>query len=44
MMQAEDETLDATASERLPNSRLCCQLVITEELDGLVLHLPPRQV
>jgi 2Fe-2S ferredoxin len=41
---AEDATLDATVSERLPNSRLCCQLVITEELDGLVLHLPPGQV
>jgi len=40
---AEDATLDATASERLPNSRLCCQLVITEALDGLVLHLPPGQ-
>ncbi len=43
MMQAEDDMLAATASERRPNSRLCCQLVITEELDGLVLHLPPSQ-
>jgi 2Fe-2S ferredoxin len=44
MTQAEDATLAATASERLPTSRLCCQLVITPELDGLVLHLPPDQV
>jgi ferredoxin, 2Fe-2S len=44
MLQAEDATLDVTASERLPNSRLCCQLFITEQLDGLVLHLPPNQV
>lgn len=26
-----------------PNSRLSCQLVITEDLDGLVLHLPDGQ-
>jgi 2Fe-2S ferredoxin len=44
MTQAEDEMLDFTASERLPNSRLCCQFVMTEDLDGLVLHLPLGQV
>lgn len=26
-----------------PNSRLSCQILITEELDGLVLHLPDGQ-
>ena len=26
-----------------PNSRLSCQIVVTEELDGLVLHLPHSQ-
>ncbi|PWR25302.1 2Fe-2S iron-sulfur cluster-binding protein [Zavarzinia aquatilis] len=26
-----------------PNSRLCCQIVLGEELDGLVLHLPIAQ-
>jgi 2Fe-2S ferredoxin len=26
-----------------PNSRLSCQITITEALDGLVLHLPKRQ-
>jgi 2Fe-2S ferredoxin len=25
------------------SSRLSCQIEITEELDGLVLHLPPPQ-
>ena len=39
----EDELLDGTASERLPNSRLSCQIEMTAELDGLVLRLPARQ-
>ena len=26
-----------------PNSRLCCQIAMREELDGLVLHLPVGQ-
>lgn len=25
------------------NSRLCCQIELTDELDGLVLHLPEGQ-
>jgi ferredoxin, 2Fe-2S len=44
MTQAEDAMLEFTASERLSNSRLCCQVIMTEELDGLVLHLPPEQI
>lgn len=40
----EDALLDGTASERLPNSRLSCQITITPELDGLVVKLPERQV
>lgn len=43
MSQNEDELLDCTAAQRLPNSRLGCQLRITEELDGLQLLLPDRQ-
>ena len=39
----EDEMLDMTASERRPNSRLSCQIVMSDALDGLVLHLPERQ-
>lgn len=27
-----------------PNSRLSCQIPVTEELDGLVVRLPERQV
>jgi len=33
-----------TASERRPNSRLSCQLVVTPELYGLVVYLPETQV
>jgi 2Fe-2S ferredoxin len=43
MSAAEDEMLDTTASERRPNSRLSCQLIVTEALDGLVVHLPSAQ-
>jgi 2Fe-2S ferredoxin len=35
--------LEATASPRQPNSRLSCQLVMTAEMDGLVVHLPELQ-
>jgi 2Fe-2S ferredoxin len=41
---AEDALLDGTASDRLPTSRLSCQIKIAPELDGLVLRLPDRQV
>jgi 2Fe-2S ferredoxin len=41
--EAEDAMLDLTASERRANSRLSCQIVMTDGLDGLVLHLPPTQ-
>lgn len=27
-----------------PNSRLSCQIQLTEELDGLIVHLPEKQV
>lgn len=39
----EDAMLDLTASARQPNSRLSCQLVITDALDGLSVELPPSQ-
>lgn len=43
MSDAENEMLDFTASERLPNSRLSCQLELTAELNGLVVRLPEAQ-
>jgi ferredoxin, 2Fe-2S len=44
--QSDDERamLEFTASERKPNSRLSCQLVVTPEMDGLVVYLPESQV
>ena len=44
--QSDDEKamLEFTASERKANSRLSCQLVVTPEMDGLVVQLPPTQV
>ena len=40
--QSDDEKamLEFTASERKPNSRLSCQLVVSPEMDGLVVYLP----
>ena len=32
-----------TASERRPNSRLSCQVMLDATLDGLVVDLPPSQ-
>jgi 2Fe-2S ferredoxin len=39
----EDDMLEFTACDRQPNSRLSCQIRITDELDGLVLKLPESQ-
>lgn len=44
MTDEEDALLDGTASGRRPNSRLSCQIPVTAALDGLVVHLPDRQV
>jgi len=41
---AEDEMLDATASERRATSRLSCQIVLTDALDGLVVTVPDAQI
>ena len=39
----EDGMLECTASERRPTSRLSCQIDVTPELDGLVVHTPETQ-
>jgi len=44
MTEQQDTLLDGTASDRLPTSRLSCQIKVEPELDGLVLRLPARQV
>ena len=33
-----------TAHDIEPNSRLSCQILVTEEIDGLVVTTPPRQI
>ncbi len=40
MDDIEDSMLDA-AIERRPDSRLTCQIEVTDELDGLVLKVAP---
>jgi 2Fe-2S ferredoxin len=35
--------LECAALERLPWSRLSCQIKMTEALDGIVLRMPPSQ-
>ena len=42
MEEGEDGMLDGS-SHRKENSRLSCQIVVTEELDGLVVRLPISQ-
>jgi 2Fe-2S ferredoxin len=39
----EEGMLDAVVELR-PNSRLSCQIKVNESLDGLVVHMPPKQV
>ena len=43
MSDDEEALLDGTASERLPNSRLSCQIKVSPALDGLVVRVPERQ-
>jgi 2Fe-2S ferredoxin len=40
----ELQMLENVAAERRPGSRLSCQLIVDESLDGLPIQLPDRQV
>lgn len=44
VQQDEDEMLETTASPRQVNSRLSCQLDISQALDGVVLRVPESQL
>jgi 2Fe-2S ferredoxin len=44
MGEDENALLDGTAAERQASSRLSCQIKIEQDLDGLVLRLPERQL
>ncbi|MCB1995115.1 MAG: 2Fe-2S iron-sulfur cluster binding domain-containing protein [Burkholderiaceae bacterium] len=39
----EASMLEMTAAERRPESRLSCEIMLTESLEGLVVHLPETQ-
>lgn len=39
----EADMLGFVAAERLPNSRLSCQLKLATSLDGIVVRIPPKQ-
>ena len=41
--EVESELLEAASSEVRPSSRLSCQIVMTDALDGLIVHLPETQ-
>lgn len=43
VLSVEHEGLKYTAAERRPESRLSCQVPVTEEFDGLVITLPDTQ-
>lgn len=39
----EEDMLDMGVTDRRHNSRLSCQIKVTDELDGLTVHLPAEQ-
>jgi 2Fe-2S ferredoxin len=39
----EEAVLEIAAIERRPNSRLSCQIKMTDALDGLIVQLPEKQ-
>ncbi len=43
MDEGQDAMLDSTAAERMPNSRLSCQISVRAELDGLIVRMPEFQ-
>ncbi|MFC0527499.1 2Fe-2S iron-sulfur cluster-binding protein [Phytohabitans kaempferiae] len=41
--ELEEDLLDLGVSDRRESSRLACQIAVSEELDGLVVHTPDEQ-
>ncbi len=41
--ESMEESMIDFASDPKPNSRLSCQIVLTDEMDGLVVRLPRSQ-
>ena len=44
MSGTEDAMLGSVTAERRPESRLACQIQVTEDMDGLILRLPESQM
>ena len=42
--EVENEMLASTAAERRPTSRLSCQVIVTRDMNGLLVHLPVTQI
>ncbi|MEO8723599.1 MAG: 2Fe-2S iron-sulfur cluster-binding protein [Sphingobium sp.] len=42
-MTEDEDALLEYAAERRPTSRLCCQIVLRPDLDGLEVHVPAFQ-
>jgi len=40
---AERDLIEAAEGELKPRTRLSCQITMTPELDGLIVHLPEKQ-
>jgi len=40
----EDQMLDYTAADRQPNSRLSCQIAMTDALDGITVRMADPQL
>lgn len=43
MEEHENDLLDGAAAERRATSRLSCQIVMSDELDGLTIEIPETQ-
>jgi len=41
--EMENQMLDCVAAERRVNSRLSCQVNITDEVDGMIIRIPDTQ-
>ncbi|MBY6049003.1 2Fe-2S iron-sulfur cluster-binding protein [Vannielia litorea] len=41
--ESEEDMLDCAMSEMKDSSRLSCQLRLTDEMDGLTVHIPEEQ-
>lgn len=42
--EEEREMLECAVAEVRPNSRLACQVILTDALDGMRVELPDRQI